>query len=163
MANNTLLILYTCTCDRKKINKTGALDNETRITDTFRIKEPCSILNPVVQLATSTITSAGINVYNLNYAYVKTFNRYYFINDITYLNDGLVELSMSVDVLMSYADKILASQQEITRSESVNSQSFIDTERPIQSNKILQVGTSQYLGAFPEATGNNYVITVAGG
>lgn len=163
MANNTLLILYECICDRKKINKAGSLKNTTKVTGTFRIKDDCSILSPVIQLATTTIESADLKLYKLNYAYIERFNRYYFITDIKYMNDNLVELSMDVDVLMTYAGQILDSSQEIVRSESINSKNFIDTERAIQSNKILQVGNLQYLGAFPEAIGNNYVMTVAGG
>lgn len=163
MANHTLLILYTCTCDRKKVNKASALENGTRVTDTFRIKENCSILSPVIQLATTTIESGELKLHALNYAYIQRFNRYYFITDIKYMNDNLVEISMDIDVLMTYAGKILDSSQEVTRSESINSKNFIDSERPVQSNKILQVGNAQFLGNFPEATGNNYVMTVAGG
>lgn len=163
MANNTLLILYTCTCDRKKVNKSGALQNATNVTDTFRIKEKCSILNPVIELATTTIESGGLQLSALNYAYIERFNRYYFITDIKYMNDNLVELTLDIDVLMTYAGQILNSSQEVTRAESINSKNFIDTERPVQSNKLLYVGDAQYLGTFPESTGNNYIMTVAGG
>ena len=164
MANNTLLILYTCTCDRKKVNKAGSLENETKVTGTFRIKEKCSILNPVIELATTTIESGNLQLAALNYAYIRRFNRYYFITDIRYMNDNLVELTLDIDVLMSYADKILKSSQEVTRAQSINSKSFIDNERPIQSNKILRAGDAQFIGNFPESPGaNNYIMTVAGG
>ncbi len=166
MANNTNVTLYTCSCDRKKIDKTAALQNTTEITDTFRIKEPCSILNPEIELAKSTVQSNGINIARLNYAYVERFKRYYFIDDIIFENDGLIRLKMSIDVLMSYANQILSSQQEVVRAESLNSRLYIDPERPLQSNKLLDVSDTQFIGNFPESIGentNNYVMTVAGG
>lgn len=166
MADTAPMILYKCTCDRKKIDKSGSLLNDTNIRTEFCLKENCSVLSPVVVLTKAHIEAKEIPLYQLNYAFITQFQRYYFIDDIICLNDGLVELRMSVDVLMTYAGSILASQQEVSRSEKYNSQNFIDTERPVQSNKILFAGDAQFIGNFPESIGantNNYVLTVAGG
>lgn len=163
MADIAPMILYKCTSDRKKVNKAGALSNAVNVSDGFKIKENCSFLNPIITLARTSIEKKDMILYQLNYAFITLFNRYYFIDDIIYQNDGLVELHCSIDVLMTYAADILDSSQEVTRAESINSKSFIDTERPVQSNKILHCGDAQYLGTFPESTGNNYLMTVAGG
>lgn len=156
----TRIVLYKCSCDRKCVAKENSLENPTAIKNHFRIKEPCSLLDPIVELTASNVTRAGLDLAQVNYIYIERFNRFYFVNDIIYENDGLVELHCSVDVLMSYADNIYNSQQEVIRSEAVNSKMYIDPERPILTDKIL---TTKILGEFPETSDNNYIMTVAGG
>lgn len=149
--------LYTNQSDRKKINKTLEPFFPEDTGKTFRVKQDCSILKPEIVLSLDTI---GKNYAICNYAYVPQWKRYYFINDITLESDGLIALSMEVDVLMSYKSNILSSKQEVIRSESLNSPLYIDNERPLQANKLLY---SLKLGTFPEVSGNNYFLTVAGG
>lgn len=159
--NVTRIALFTCKCDRKCVAKENYLQNPKVIKNHFRIKEPCSMLDPVVQLtASNAVPSGAVNLADVNYIYIERFRRYYFINDIIYQNDGLIELHCSIDVLMSYVNNIYNSQQEVIRSEALNSARFIDNERPILVDKIL---TTKIIGAFPETGTNNYVMTVAGG
>lgn len=166
MANNTTITLWTCSCDRKVVAKESFLKNKTVITETFRIKEPCSLLHPRIELAKSTIKSAGLALHNVNYAYIELFNRFYFVGNAEFENDSLIILPMDIDPLMTYCDDLYSSQQEVVRAQSVNSKLFIDNERPIQANKLLDVSDVMYLGAFPEdqtSGAKNYVMTVAGG
>lgn len=162
----TRIALWSCICDRKCVAKEKYLKNQKTIKNHFRIKEPCSFLDPVIELAVTNAVPHGSGqlaigeLAKLNYLFIERFARYYFIDDIVYENDGLVELHCSVDVLMSYASEINGSQQEVIRSEALNSPKFIDNERPILSDKIV---TTKILGALTEATGNNYYLTVAGG
>lgn len=51
-----------------------------------------------------------------NYCYIEELKRYYFINSIKQLRAGLFELSLSVDVLMTYKDSILNSEARFNRS-----------------------------------------------
>lgn len=156
----TRIALFTLICDRKCVAKEVYLRNQTVIKNHFRIKEPCSILNPIIELSKANVTRSGIQLERLNYLYIELFQRYYFIDDVIYENDGLIELHCSIDVLMSYVNQIYDSQQEVVRSEALNSARFIDTERPILCDKIL---TTKIIGEFPETGDNNYVMTVAGG
>ena len=156
----TRIALFTSTCDRKCVAKEAYLRNQTVIKNHFRIKQPCSILNPIVELTASNVTRSGIQLERLNYIYIEAFQRFFFIDDIIFQNDGLIELHCTVDVLMSYVNQIYGSQQEVVRSEALNSARFIDTERPLLCDKIL---TTKIIGEFPETSGNNYVMTVAGG
>ena len=156
----TIITLFTCKCDKKCVAKEKYLKDPKVIKNHFRIKEPCSILNPIIELTASNAVKAGVPLAHVNYCYIHRFDRYYFIDDITFENDGLIELKLSVDVLMSYADSIYGSQQEVIRSEALNSPKFIDNERPILSDKIV---TTKLLGNLAESTGNNYYMTVAGG
>lgn len=161
MNEYTNITLYKISCDRKQIDKSKSWDKIVDITETLIVKQPSSILNPVITLALSTIGAK--NYAAVNYSYVPDWGRYYFVDDITLENNGILTLTLSVDVLMSYKDKILSSQQFIARAESLNSALYIDSERPIQANKKISVPDSVVLGIFPESTGNNYVLTVAGG
>ena len=151
------IILYTSSSDRKKLQK--ALDKKGE-SDALLLKEPCSVISPVVQLRRSTLGKAWAQI---NYAYIPDFKRYYFVDDITALNDGLLELKLSVDVLMTYADSLLSLQLEIVRASSLNSKLYIDPEMPLQANKLLSY---KKIGLFPESVSdstNNYYLTVAGG
>ena len=162
----TRIALWSCICDRKCVAKEKYLKNQKTIKNHFRIKEPCSFLDPVIELAATNAVphgsaQAGIGeLAKLNYLYIERFQRYYFIDDIIFNNDGLIELHCSIDVLMSYANDIYGSQQEVIRAEKLNSPKYIDNERPILSDKVL---TTKILGEFPASSGNNYVMTVAGG
>lgn len=53
------------------------------------------------------ITVAG-NLSGYNYAYISDFGRYYYIDDITIIRDGISQLRLRVDVLMSFNGDIKA-------------------------------------------------------
>lgn len=149
--------LYTTNSDRKQLRKDLDKKGET---DSALIKEPCSIINPVITLSRARLGKAWAAV---NYVYIPDFKRYYFIDNIVALNDGLVEISMHIDVLMTYADSLVDLQLEIVRAASLNSKLYIDPEMPLQANKLLSY---KKIGVFPESVGentNNYYLTVAGG
>ena len=150
--------LYNSNTDRKKLEKD--LNNKIADIDTMQIKEPCSVINPVVIVSRSSVGKQWANV---NYAYIPMFHRYYFVDNITLQHDGLLELALSVDVLMTYADDLKGQQLEVVRSSSLNSKLYIDPEMPMQANKLLSYKT---LGLIPEsvsASSKNYYLTVAGG
>lgn len=158
------IILYKNKSDRKKLNKD--LSQIVDITGTFRLKEPTSVISPVVTLSKETI---GKNWAQVNYAYIPMFNRYYFIDKPGTLKDGLVTYEMSVDPLMSYKGALLNTAFEIARSESVNSKYYIDPEKAIIQRRVVQYlpaknsgGTAQ---GVPQSAANTkkYFITVAGG
>lgn len=74
-----------------------------------------NILTPVVRFRTRTPVS-------FNYVYIEELNRYYFVSEIS--QDGDVcTVRLSVDVLMTYKDKILNSVGTLTKGEKVNNYS----------------------------------------
>lgn len=158
------MILYNMTADRKRINKPedGALTSKNGVE--CRLKENTSILNPVILVSKSVLDK---NYAKANYAYIKEFGRYYFINNIVAVTGGLLEISMEVDVLKTYAYDLMRTKFEIARAENVpaadlnNANFFIDTERALQNRKTVYY---KILGHIPQdSTGNRYTITVAGG
>ena len=117
-------------------------------------------MNPVI---TMSKVSIGEKWSTVNYAFIPEFKRYYFVDSIECLNDGLLSLSLTVDVLYTYSDDLLRTRFEIARSEKINNSYFIDTEKALRGRRVvkyLPIGT----GGIPQsATGNKYTITVAGG
>ena len=84
-----------------------------------QIKTPSSVTSPVVQLAKAS------NPNGYNYAYIPSFSRYYFIDEITY-NLGVWQISMTTDVLGSYRSDILASSQYVLRNASTYNANILD-------------------------------------
>lgn len=149
--------------DRKKIKK---FQQWSEITPeggiNCNIKEPCNIIEPVLIVQRSRL---GENWAKVNYCYIKELGRYYFIDKPNMLTHDQYELPMTVDPLMSYYDELMNTNFEISRSESVNSTYFIDSEKLILSKREISDGDGAYqFGMFPEdSTGNKYIMTVAGG
>lgn len=58
-----------------------------------KLKDNCSIHNPVMICTGSTVT--------YNYVHISTWNRYYFVTDVVFLVNNLVEYHLTEDVLGS--------------------------------------------------------------
>lgn len=142
------VILYNNTSEKIAVNKsltevdtlTGALKNGT------------SIINPVL-----VIESNIEDLTDVNYVYIETFNRYYYVEDIRTLRTDLCEISLHVDVLMSYADQILSNTAIIRKQENsynlyVNDGSFKVYQNPMVLTKQFPNGFNSW----------SYVLAVAG-
>ena len=105
------ITLYKTPSSPNKIDKT--LKGE-RVYENIILKEDTDVTNPVIII--SGIPKAE-TISDYNYAYIPQFHRYYWIENITFTKRGLIELSMRVDVLMSYKESILNSKQLIDRVE----------------------------------------------
>lgn len=98
------------------------------------VKEPISIINPVV------ILSFDVETLMANYAYIPDYKRYYYINDIIPLTGDRIELHLSVDVLYSFKDDILNSTAIIDKQQNVrnsnvylNDGSYVTQEKEFHS------------------------------
>ena len=72
------------------------------------------------------------NILKCNYAYIKEFNRYYYINDIIVTNNKLYRINMSVDVLMSFKNTYLELDALISRNEFNYDNSIEDDKMPYE-------------------------------
>ena len=146
------ITLYKCADDKRVVDKTlsGA------ITKTCIVKDDNnSIYNPRIQIA----QFSGFSAYN--YAYIKSYGRYYFIDDMTVDNGGLLTISLSVDVLKTYAAHIKASKALIFRqSKNVNAL-ISDGLIPAQVNEITvtRAFSGGELSNQLPANSNNFVLT----
>lgn len=92
------------------------------------IRYTSSILTPELQL-----TSPINNPSNLNYAYIPTFNRYYWVTDWSY-DRGFWYCRLAVDVLASYKSEIGASSEYVLRSASAYNQYLNDAIYPTRAD-----------------------------
>lgn len=84
------------------------------------LRSECDILNPVIEFE-----GIGVSI-PYNYCYIPTFKRYYFITEAKSVRNGILELSMHVDVLQSWANEILNSKGLILRSGSLKDKYILD-------------------------------------
>lgn len=79
------------------------------------LKDKTSILDPIVLI--DSVFSSDI-LSKVNYAHIEIFNRWYYVTNITAVSDHLWEISMHVDVLMTYKDKIKEQKAVVSRQEN---------------------------------------------
>ena len=93
------------------VNVLGKTIPAATSTHTITLKDGCSIDRPVVSFSAQASAIAP-----LNYAYIDTFMRYYYIVDRKSLVNGVVELTLESDPLESFAAQIRAREAVITRN-----------------------------------------------
>lgn len=55
-----------------------------------------------------------------NYAYITEFNKYYFIENITRIDNNYIEISFEIDVLKTYSNALLLATGTITESDTAS-------------------------------------------
>ena len=120
--------LYSMTSERNRLGK-----SKTEITTlSGSLKNQCNILNP-------SIIVEYIPPANFNYFYIPEFSRYYFVTNITYITNSIVEITGSVDVLDSYEQAIRSNYGVIQRQENIFNLDLYDKSFLTQQNTQLQV------------------------
>lgn len=102
--------LYQVTDDVNVLGKTIPAPTSAH---TITLKDGCSIDNPVVSFSAQAAALAP-----LNYAYIDTFQRYYWITDRKSLHNGIMELTLESDPLESFKAQLLLRQATITRNQN---------------------------------------------
>lgn len=103
--------LYQITDDFKTVGKTIPTATSTH---TILLKDGCSIDEPVVSFSAQASAIAP-----LNYAYIDTFQRYYFIRDRKSLVNGIMELTLESDPWESFRTELLGVSATINRSSNM--------------------------------------------
>ena len=90
--------------------------------------------------------------------YIQSFNRYYFINNITSISSTLVQFDCHVDVLMTYANEIMTNNSAIIKRQENDWNLYLnDGSFNIYQDSIVQTK------AFPSGfTTQTFVLAVAG-
>lgn len=121
---------------------TGELRTDTTevIDPVIRVKDPGSLLTGAT-----------------NYAYIQEFNRYYYIRRKRSERNEIVELSLHVDVLMSFKSGI-KNQTAIIRRQENNYNLYVN-DGSIMVYENDYVYTKNFSAGF---TVNNWILVVAG-
>lgn len=104
------IILCKTKSPNNAINK--VLKNKT--IKSIKWKDDFSIINTVVTL------NGTISMYDFNYCYIPSINRYYFINNIIQFPNKIYKLYLECDVLESFKYDILQSQCFISQQSKIN-------------------------------------------
>lgn len=136
---------YTTRDNANTVNKTLQLNNSINI-----------IFRQVFNEQTPFIIMNKDNLTGSNYVGIKTFNRYYFINNVENYTANLVRIDLTCDLLMTYKDIILNSQVLITATEKP---SYLSTNLPTQQTISKRVVKSNVLLNKE----NSLILTTIGG
>lgn len=130
-----------------KISKNPALV----MTLSGTLREETDIINPQINIE---YDGALVNV---NYMWIPTFNRYYFITKIESIRNKLWRVYGHCDVLKTYSEGILGTTAVVARSESRFNLYLNDSAFKAYSNPRLQIAK------FPNKfTGEDYVLIMKG-
>lgn len=106
------------------------------------LKDECNLLHPTLILQVKRVhdkvTVDGYDLNTVNYVYIPTWNRYYWLDNMTFLDAERVEITLSVDVLASYKKDIASSQHWFTRTPFGDS-SIYDTEYAFNKTTTVSV------------------------
>lgn len=141
------ITLYTTSSERNAVNK--SLSEITTLTGTLR--DSSSIINPLITI------SGDVSISHANYAYIPDFGRYYFIDGIESIRNGLWRFSMHVDVLYTYREQIKSNHAIIERNEIDYDLKLNDGLFKVQQNPRI----AQF--SFPSGFSTwNFVLAIAG-
>lgn len=115
-----------------------------------------SALNPVVVVARDD------SFINANYAYIDTFQRYYWITTAIDTAGRLI-VSGRVDYLMSYADDIKNCKATIVRAQQTGTTFVTDDKLPIDPNRFRVIAIASEYKAEDESNTMPYVLIVNAG
>ena len=143
------LKLYYNTSDNRCIKK--VLSDELVISGTLR--EETSIINPEI-----TVTSPTPLRYN--YCYIPSLKRYYYINNIISVKNGVWKLIMEVDPLMSFKADILALKVVASKQSSItNGDEYIDDGSLVTDNLMFKT-VYNFANGFNDTP--EYILITAG-
>lgn len=112
------------------------LDKNYTVIDGFSgtMRAAISALRPVIDVEIGDATSS---VMNANYAYIQTFDRFYFIRNKTALNNGLWRFELETDVLMSFQQEIGQLEAVVERQTNNYDMYLPDPKIPVDCRKAI--------------------------
>lgn len=157
------IILYNNSAEKNRVDKTSYLSNALTLNGNLRNNDSGNVLSPTIYLE---MNNNSIPTYN--YAYIPSFNRYYFITNIEPARNDYWEINMKEDVLMSFKSEIKNQTALVSRNENEYNEYLEDSL--VIFDKLLTIETTKSSKSpLFESTGvslNNpfmYVCTWIGG
>lgn len=121
------ITLYNTVSPRNQVKK--VLTNAQNVT--INVKPSQDVLHP-------TLILQGINITGYNYCYIGDWKRYYYIEEMQSGSNNVNERTLTVDVLMSYADEITKSYALVARQEKYYNVYLPDLRIPDYAYKRVQ-------------------------
>ena len=141
---------------------TGGIGNLTeKHTVTGHLKEPCSVLHPVVSLQNTPVTSSIPAI--CTYAYIALFSRYYFINDWTW-EDGLWSAHMDIDVLASWKNEIGELSEYVLRADTTTDFNTYISDAVYPATNDFSIDAYSMQSAFSDVLSSGcYIVGIISG
>lgn len=146
------IILYKTKSANNVINK--KLVSEKNLGNRCILADNTSVTSPTVIIG--GISSLDI-ISDYNYCHIPQCHRYYYINDIIALSGGRVKLVLTVDVLNTYANDILASTQLVTRQKNAGKMYLANADWTVDGRTYLR---SEYFNENHFGTQNDSFILI---
>lgn len=121
---------------------------------TGTLRQETSIINPVIMLEASSVPASA------NYLYISDFARYYFIEDIVSVRNGLWEIHCKVDPLTSFKTELKACKGIVHRAEGENAYNTNLDDGAFRAYCDPHIVTMAFPGTFNSWS---YILAVAGG
>ena len=145
------ITLYKTTDENNVVYKT--LTNSQNFSNCV-LKENTSVITPIIFIQTDT------NLSTYNYCYIPDFSRYYYITNVSSVRNGLWQINLKVDVLMSYKNYLSTMDCIVRRSEQDYNKYIYDNENKTLSYKEIKTVK------FPNSPLDKhmyYILTTVGG
>ena len=143
----------------KKVNSTKQPTGTAALSASCLLKDATSIITPIIEL------QASDSPIGYNYAQISAFNRYYFVDDITW-NAGVWEVSLHCDVLASYKSTIGSTNGYVLRAANYSDGNIIDELYPATSDVDTEIAYSTLTSTngvgFTGWSNGSYVMGVQG-
>ena len=145
---------------KKKDNSTKRPTGTADKSLTGVLKQPCSIMNPVVQIER---LPSDANPCAYTYASIPLFQRYYFITDWIWAN-GLWEVHMKEDVLASFKTDIGAETEYVLRTDSTTDFNGDITDTAYPATTDIITNSTQLTSVFiTDVSQGCYVVGIISG
>lgn len=141
--------LYINKSDPRVLSKN--ISSSTVLSYTGTARDVFDVMGGDITIATPT------DISKYNYCYISDVSRYYFITNIKVIRDGVWQLSLKIDVLMTYNAAIRALSGTVERNTNVNNGYISDPEyKALTYSNIVTK-------AFPNAMTNDSIILMTVG
>ena len=121
------ITLYYCMSDNRQINK--EISNPLEVDGELR--QETSITSPIIRFYSK-------DVLRYNYCYIEDFRRYYYISSIDAISNEIYDVTLSVDVLMSFRGDILQLPCIVDKqTDSDNGDEYIDDSSLVTDNMMF--------------------------
>lgn len=143
------IVLYHNASDTRVINKilVGGREFEGVMRDEM------GVMTPIIRIESESVI-------DYNYAYIPDLQRYYVVSSIDCYRDGIWDISLSVDVLMSFRGDIMTLSVIVDKQTMPeNGDEYIDDGSLVTDN-VMFTRVHQFSGGFNDYP--EYILITAG-
>lgn len=142
------IVLYKNTAENHRVDKTNYIRKVGELNGALRTNT--NMIYPSILMFYESLP-------NFNYIYIVPFKRWYYVSSIEIVRTNLYEISLEVDVLMTYKDGIKKLDAFIVRNEHTYNDFLIDDKRVIEQGydvDILEVESPVFEADYGGSTPN---------